>query len=316
VFEHLRLTSLIFPRYILNKRLYYANRAVGPFLSSPMLGTWLTVAAVAAVVLRNHASPMMQKLLLAVLPLFAVGEYATKTRSGWLGFVVAVPLALYLGATRVQRRMLAFVGASVVFFVALLLGERFFAPDRGESQATVAYSTNQRLALLQRSVTLFLRRPILGWGVRFFESASRTESGGGPLEFVDNDAGNDLAAHNTMLRVAVENGLVGITLLLSLFWYWFQRSRQAILRLENGKPGRDMAVLFLGAFVAYLCEATFHDVTFTGQENLLVWFLAGCLTTFPAGAAVAGAIRRTPASLRPMLGPVHVYPAFVHRTPL
>jgi O-antigen ligase len=281
IFEQLQITALIFPRYILKDRLLYVGRSVGPFLSAPVLGTWLTVAAVSAVVLRNHMRPLVRTILLAALPLFAVGEYLTKTRSAWLGFAAAVPLAMYLTGTRTQRRMVMFGGACLLFLATAYWGEKLLSPDRGETRSVVAYSTNQRLALLQRSVALFVRRPIVGWGFRHFEFASRTEGGGGPLQLVSPEAAQGLASHNTLLRFVVETGLVGTTLLLLVFGYWANRSRQAIARQQHGSPERDMAILFAGSFVAYWGEAMFHDVTFMMHENLLIFFLAGCLFSCP-----------------------------------
>ena len=277
IFERFQITAPIFPRYILKERLLYVGRSVGPFLSAPVLGTWLTVAAVSAVVLRNHVRPLARALLLAVLPLCAVGEYLTKTRSAWMGFAAAVPLALYLSGARTQRRLVMFGGACLIFLATVFWGEKLLSPDRGETRSVVAYSTNQRLALLQRSVALFVRRPIVGWGFRHFEFASRTEGGGGPLQLVSPEAAQGLASHNTLLRFVVETGIVGTTLLLLIFGYWANRSRQAIVRLEHGSPERDMAILFLGGLVAYWSEAMFHDVTFMMHENLLIFFLAGCL---------------------------------------
>jgi len=281
IFERFQITALIFPRYILKERLLYVSRSVGPFLSAPVLGTWLTVAAVSAVVLRNHVQPFVRTLLLATLPLLAVGEYLTKTRSAWMGFAAAVPLALYFSGTRTQRRMVMFGGACFIFLATVYWGEILVSPDRGETRSVVAYSTNQRLALLQRSAALFVRRPIVGWGFRHFEFASRTEGGGGPLQLVSPEAAQGLASHNTLLRFVVETGVVGTTLLLLIFGYWANRSRQVIARLEHGTPERDMAILFLGGFVAYWAEAMFHDVTFMMHENLLIFFLAGCLCSCP-----------------------------------
>jgi O-antigen ligase len=286
--EEFHITALIFPRYILKERLLYVGRSVGPFLSAPVLGTWLTVAAVSAVVLRNHVQPLVRVLLLAALPLLAVGEYLTKTRSAWLGFAAAVPLAMYFAGTRVQRRMVLFSAACLAFLATAYWGEKILSPDRGESRSVVAYSTNQRLALLQRSVALFARRPITGWGFRHFEFASRTEGGGGPLKLVSPEAAQGLASHNTLLRFVVETGVVGTSLLLLIFGYWANRSRQAIARLELATPERDMAILFLGGLVAYCSEAMFHDLTFMMHENLLIFFLAGCLCScHPAAGQLA-----------------------------
>ena len=271
------VSALVFPRYILDPRTMYLGRAVGPCLSSPVLGTWITVATVAAVLLRSQVGRTMRLLVFAAVPLFAYAQFLTKTRSGWMGFVVAVPLAIFLSSSRSQRRALIVSIIVAALGAGLFLGEKFLSPDRVEGDAVVARSTNQRLALLQRAVALFMQKPLLGWGFGQFEHAARTQGGGGSLALVSNEAAAGLTSHNLFLRVVAETGLVGTLLFVAVFWIWTSRARRAVSSLSPDCPDRSLAILFLGTLVAYCAEAMFHDVIFMMQENLLVFFLAGCL---------------------------------------
>ena len=274
--EEFHLVDLVFPRYILSPRSLYLGRSVGPFGSSPVLGTWLTMGAVSLIVMRGRMR-IGTVVIALVLAFLAYAQYLTRTRSAWLGFAVAVPLAFLLTSGRLQRRMLLVSGISLACLVAIGLGEDLLSPRRAEGQAIVAYSRNQRLALLQRSVALFVRRPVMGWGFRQFEYVSRTQGGGGPLQIVSPNAAEGLASHNTLLRFVVETGIVGTTALCAIFGLWLQRAYGAVRSHERGSCSHDLATLFLCGLIAYWSEAMFHDVTFMMHENLLIWFLAGCL---------------------------------------
>ncbi|MBI3468985.1 MAG: O-antigen ligase family protein [Planctomycetes bacterium] len=269
--------SLVCPRYILAPRTMYLGRAVGPCVSSPVLGTWLTVATVSAILLRSQVGRTTRLLVLSAVPLFAYAQFLTKTRSGWMGFVVAVPLAIFLTSGRSQRRALVVSIMVVALGAGLFLGEKFLSPDRVEGEAVVARSTNQRLALLQRAVSLFAQKPLMGWGFGQFEHAARTQGGGGSLALVSNEAAEGLTSHNLFLRVVAETGLVGTLLFGAVFWIWTSRARTALSSFNPAYPERSIAILFLATLIAYCAEAMFHDVTFMMQENLLVFFLAGCL---------------------------------------
>ncbi len=285
-----RLSAFVFPKYILQERVLYAGRAVGPCLSSPSLGTWLTVAAVAAVLLWNQSRGALRWLLVLLLPLVVYAEYLTSTRSAWMGFVVAVPLAALLSGSRMMRQLLfvVMIGGALVF--GLFAGEEFLVPDRAEGRSVVAHSSSQRLALMQRSIALFVQCPLHGWGFGQFEHESSLHGGGGPIQLVSSDAARGLASHNTLLRFIAETGVIGTVPFVALFWLWLSHARRTLKTAPAGSAQQQLAILFLCTLIAYVAEAMFHDVTFIRQDNLLIYFLAGCLLSgLPSAAASAQA---------------------------
>ena len=276
----MHVPALVFPRYILAPRILYLGRAVGPCVSSPVLGTWITVATVSAILLRNQLPVACRTLTLALIPLFAYAQFLTKTRSAWIGFVVAVPLAVLFTAGRAQRRVLIVSMIVITLAAGLFLSGKFLSPDRVEGHAVVAQSTNQRLALLQRAFALFVQRPIAGWGLGQFEHAARTQGGGGSLALVSHEAAEGLTSHNLFLRLVAETGIIGAFLFIAVLWTWITRARRSLRSPAAHSPERLAAVLFLTTLIAYCADAMFHDVIFMMQENLLVFFLAGCTSGF------------------------------------
>jgi O-antigen ligase len=102
---------------------------------------------------------------------------------------------------------------------------------------------------------------------------------------VADDYAEDLASHNVFLRFLAELGLIGFTLLALVIAGWVQRARHTISHAPDDSPERALAILFAGALCAYVAEAMFHDVTFISQDNVLIFFLAGCMGTSWAARA-------------------------------
>lgn len=273
-------SALVFPSYILKTRTLYAGRAVGPFMSAPALGTWLTVAAVCGMLIWSRAHGAGKLMVMLLFPLFAYAQYLTQTRSAWMGFVAAVPLAGLLSVGRELKHFLV-VGIGIAALVAgLFVGEKFLWPERAEGRGVVAQSTGQRLALMQISLALFVQRPLTGWGFGQFEHVSDLHGGGGPLQWVPSEDARGLASHNVFLRFLAETGVLGAAILVALFVTWLTLTRRILRGFEPQSQQRQTAILFLGAFVAYVSEAMFHDVTFISQDNILLFFLAGCLCSY------------------------------------
>ena len=269
--------ALVFPRYILEPRTVYVGRAVGPFLSSPQLGTWLTIASVAAVLMLERLRGFSRIGIVALLVLFAYAQFLTETRSAWLGFAVAVPLMLLSARLPIPRSVVGVGVLTVGLLLAVTFGGRFLVPERAEGRSVVAYSAAQRLALLDGAVTLFAQKPLLGWGFGQFEHAAQRDVGTGVLGFATTGAAEGLASHNALLRVLVETGVVGASIFIAIFWIWFWQARRQQTAADSSWSNRHLGLLFIGALVAYWSEAMFHDVTHILQGNLVLFFLAGCL---------------------------------------
>ncbi len=248
VFERHGPSQLLFPRYMAEPQKLYTGRAMGPFRASPILGTWRTVATAAAIMLAGRSRGLRRLALFAALPLLAYAEYLCLTRSAWLGFCLALPVAVLAGELRLPRSVLACGLALAAVLVALVAGREIMMPERAEGQAVVARSTAQRLALAQRALALFVRSPLLGCGFGQFEHALR-HVGSGPIVLASQSAAHGLSSHNLLLRVLAETGLVGFWLLAALYWSWAWRAWQLLRGHRSARtaglvgPGRTLALL-------------------------------------------------------------------------
>lgn len=265
--------ALVFPRHILRPRELYPGRPVGPFLSTPLLGT-LLVTAMAATVLYTRLSKGVLRLAgLVSLPLFVAGIALTQTRSVWLGAVGVTWILLFALSHRLLRYGLVLVGGVALFLAALVAGKQLVNPDRVEGAELVEYSFLQRLALMDGALTLFVQRPLWGWGFGQFERAVNEHVRGGLFGFWATGAAAGLSSHNLALRILAETGLLGFGLFACGWGVWVGR---AFFLSRSSDPHRQaLSVLALSCYIAYWAEGMFHDPSYQLAGTLTAAILSG-----------------------------------------
>lgn len=272
-FEQFGPRALVFPPHILRPRDLYAGRPVGPFLSTPLLGTMLVTSFAASVLLAREARGPLRLTVLISLPLLAGAILLTKTRSVWLGGAAVLWLLLFVMSRRSLRYGLLLVGLAGAVMFALVAGNQFVNPDRVEGEELVEYSFLQRLALMDGAITLFVQRPIFGWGFGQFERAVTENAGGGLLGFWATGAALGLSSHNLALRVLAETGVIGFGLFFCGWLIWFRRAWD--LSWRSDRYAQSVGLLALSCYLAYWAEGMFHDPSYQLAGTLTAALLSG-----------------------------------------
>lgn len=268
--------SFVFPRYIADPNLgIHFGRARGPGLNAASLGIYLTACLWCAWTLVGQSSRRgWQLVLLALLPLMALGVFYTYTRSTWIGLAAS---GLVVAAFRIPRRWLlpAFGGAAIAgTLVMAILWTSVMGLKREGTAAEAEHSVNQRESFAYVSWQMFKDHPLLGVGFGHFYEAKLPYLSDRRQQ-VELESIRGLDHHNTFLSVLVETGLVGLTAFIAVLAAW---SRQA-WRLANdaARPSwaRAQGVLMLAVVVNYLCSAVFHDLTLVPSQQWLLFLFAG-----------------------------------------
>jgi putative inorganic carbon (HCO3(-)) transporter len=209
--------ELIFPRYILDEGLgIHADRARGPFLQAVANGVTLNILGLIALnsFRRGRLKGVTALLLAMALPLAIL---ATQTRAVWLSFAGSVPVLMLLSSSkRVRRACLCLILAGGVGVLTALSFEdtstSFFA--RLEERSPVEF----RVVMYQTGLDMFLEKPLTGWGLGDLqpELAKRVYDFHQPAFFF----------HNTYLEIAVQHGLLGLTLYLWIVVNLFRLGRK------------------------------------------------------------------------------------------
>jgi O-antigen ligase len=208
----------VFPPFILDESLgIHADRARGPFLQAVANGVSLNLLGLLALnaYRRGRLRGTLAWLFLAGLPLAML---ATNTRAVWLSFAGSALILLFFSAdSQIKRacRSLVIAGALGVAAVLCFSPAGSAASVRADDRSPVEF----RLALYRAGWDMFLERPLLGWGASPVQlELTRRVSEFHPPEFI---------FHNSYLEIAVEHGLIGLTLYLWMLLDLFRIGRRS-----------------------------------------------------------------------------------------
>ncbi len=277
-------TNMIFPSFIVDDSIgIHADRARGPFLQAVANGLALNLLGLLALdtFRRKRLGSLAAAFLFVALP---VAIIATKTRAVWLSFAASVLALIFTSPSRRVRRVcttlavLGIIGA----ISALVLQDRDNSfIDRLQEKSPVEF----RLAVYQAGWEMFLMKPIHGWGF----DAMQTELTRSVSEFHQ----KEFFLHNTYLEIAVQHGLIGLSLYI---WLIIDLFRIGVSRPAKTLPpqGSFMDAQFRKLWpillVAYLLNACFVVMNYQ-YVNALVFTIAGILASqnrAPAPIAAAG----------------------------
>lgn len=218
--------DLIFPRYILDESLgIHADRARGPFLQAVANGVTLSLLGLIALdSFRRGRLKGLPALLLAIaLPLAIL---ATRTRGVWLSFAGCILILVLFSSYRRVRRAclcLALVGAAGLLIALSFDDAKPSFLARLEERSPVEF----RVVMYQTGLEMFLEKPLAGWGSGDLqpELAKRVHDFHQPAFFF----------HNTYLEIAVQHGVLGLSLYLWMVVNLFRLGRSQRTHVAPGE---------------------------------------------------------------------------------
>jgi O-antigen ligase len=245
------------------------HRAVATLGGSGVLGILLGMGIVLAVATLVWNGPDRLRILAIVaLVIGFPGLYFTLTRGPIIGTVVGVIAVLM---TRTKTRLLA--GAAFVLAVVVITASwgRITSSTVYRERATNSVNVQVRAELDKVAWKLAKEKPLVGWGYNSFNQAAA--SAGFAAVSVDK-YGAVITSHNTFLTVLVNQGIIGLFLLL-LPWVvipW---------RAVKGVAGRaDLRWFTVGALAAlgtYFVAANTTDTKYFSFVPAIPWVLLGLL---------------------------------------
>lgn len=251
IFETVGLSSLVFPKYILDPDVgINFGRARGPFVQPATNGMAMFACALGAGIAVGTWRDRDGRLVAAgVGCLCLVGALLTLQRSVWLGMGCAL-IAIALTVPRARRTIaagLAVVGIAVagLLVIAPDLGRQAF--ERGADSGTVS----DRISSDRAALNMIEARPLLGFGwesfeeesVSFYEQPDDQPLPRGPLDL----------AHNVFLSYTADLGLLG-------FGIWAAATALVVAGAWRLPAPGDLELwrsAFLGIAIFFLVAANF-----------------------------------------------------------
>jgi len=265
----------VFPRYIADPEVgTHFGRARGPMVQSVSFGLHLAVCLLAAWVWRWRFGRLGTLAIVALVPLMLAGIFFSYTRSVWMGTGLGV--LIVLGVTlRGQWRPLVLGGMiSAALLLVTTRMDNLISFEREYEATYTGQSVSLRGSFAYISWKMFQDRPLLGVGFGQFPTAK--------LDYLsDRSTALNLEAtrgrvhHSGFLSTLTETGLIGLALFLTILIGWARTSW--LLCRDATLPNwvRAQGVLLLGVLGIYVCQAAFHEMSYTPIDNALVFFLAG-----------------------------------------
>jgi O-antigen ligase len=265
--------ALVWPRYIVDAP-SWPERAVGVFDQPVVNGIVMTAGFVAAVLLAGDRSLAgWQRVSCAlVAPMCAVGIWLTHTRAVLIVFGLAVVVCAFV-ARGVRAVFVAVLVAASMFLVAEWA--TITSVDRASGGLGSSSEVEDRLNMIRTSFWAIGERPLLGWGIGRFAQVNTHHHQQWATD-ISWDRGYGYSSHENELGIAVELGLVGLALWLTVLALLAYQVIRAFRRLpQDGVNGRLIGVLAGTALLVWAGSGVTVDLRYNDFVNLLVFLLAG-----------------------------------------
>ena len=202
----------------------------------------------------------------ALLAPFFLAAYFTRSKAGWLAFILALAVFAVWGfASLLWRRRMhvagVVLGLAVIATIAQLSG--LFPPLRDYASSTTA-----RAGYWHGALTIFEEHPFVGVGLDNF-----AEHYGAHKRPQDEEARR---VHNDYLQLACETGLIGLlayAAFLLRYWHRVLRRRGELMLPEEApeeEGGVGVRMVFLLAGFVFAIEALCGG-TFRSSQGLIGW---------------------------------------------
>lgn len=275
-FEYSDLRQYVFPSYINDPELslLHLERARGPFLNAAFNGVGILIGLISGLHLLQTKKGFGKFFYQAALLLFFPGVFFTLTRSVYLGLLITLLIFLGWYKTSFSKWKLISLPLALVLILAVANAPRLLSEDRREGGVYQVAEVNIRLALLEKSYTLFAENPLTGVGLAQFIPASlRSYTGRTP--FVAEEAGSQFQ-HNHLLGIATELGAPGLLLYLLMIVLILRRLNQLAGKLPpDGIMGNNLRIVILAIWCVYLNNNLFVEPSNNIFVNAVPFLFAG-----------------------------------------
>jgi hypothetical protein len=282
IFEHYRITQLVFPRYILSPviagvEIQWGERALGAFLQPVATG----MAMVSVYVLSLYRLSLMRGALPKLLRVFItlitpVAVFFSYTRNVYLAFFASITILFLF--SRKQRK----IGMFIIFMVVLgVLGNwsNITTEERSAGGLATEHTAMARLVLAEASMKMFMDRPFVGVGfTRFLEYSPayvrtiRTTL----LGYKEAWIGQSVNQHNQFLTILTEIGLIGFIPLVIIYvtiWRYLLKARH----IQSGNFDYELVVTVMAIWAGYTLNVMFMEPRFFEFMNVLPYIFAGLI---------------------------------------
>ena len=251
----------------------WPGRAVGVFNQPVVNGFVLIVGFLVAMLVASAGSerwPLRGVAMgIAVASVYAI--YLTHTRAVWLAFALIV----VCGAVAAKGFRAGYILTAAVIALAIAVNwSAFTSEDRDAGGVASPNEVHDRLNAIATSLHAFEEKPLIGWGIGRFPAVNTYHHQQWSPE-VPWERGFGIASHVDVLGIAVELGIVGVLLWVTLLTLVSARLLRAVRLASSSHGDRGYALTALLAFSALVVTGLTVDLRFFDFPNIIVMLWAG-----------------------------------------
>ena len=287
VFEHFGVSSLVFPKYILDPGVgIHFGRSRGPFLDTIGNGGMLLVSFLLLAYLSSSLRGVRRVVTFLLTLIVVLGIYFTDTRAIWLGLAAIAGTLFSLRTT--MRRTSAMVGCAILFGFLSGVAGKFSAYEEtlfSRRQNTVDY----RLDNYQITWRMFEKNPLFGIGFGRFRQEW-------PNYFDKVDARTrDLidGNHTTLLGILAELGITGFAIFAAIIVCSAIVCIAAYRQLNEDRWTfeRGFVVIGLCALMSCFILGLTNDLRSAAIVNVSAFWLVGIASGIHSGYLASKSVR-------------------------
>lgn len=244
------------PVEIVNNK--YSSRASSTFDNPLILATYLVVTtpfcAFGSVYFKHSRNRKISRICLA---LAIGGIISTSSRSAYAAVAISIIVILIsTGSKKVFNKIIPFV-----FILVTAYPFGLFLRYKNSSAGAFAKSTERRFEIWKSCFHMFGKKPLVGYG-------AGTDNVHTMLR--DNYAIDRTHAHNLLIEMLVEGGIVGI-IFIAVITAVIVRNIYVMMKNQN-KVFKSYAVLYNSSLLGFLTMSLF-EFTLQSPKELMIFFL-------------------------------------------
>lgn len=306
--EHFHLDALIWPKSILGQdaERSFSGRSSGVFMQPAVYGTMMGMQLpFHFYFMRTARNPYWRALLYITLPIVLLGFYYCYTRGSWIAGIVAL---LGLGIVG-WRKYGAYIGRfAVVGLLVLGTGlinlqkDDFFNERMGTEQTITG-----RIGTLGRAYRVFVANPLFGCG--FFRYNEVKAEYMGTMEVpiygvIKRTHDVESTLHDMYIGALAEEGLVGVSLLVAIWWQMLRIFRRKwALRKQGDRFALYAMPVLAGTILGYFAGGIAFDYRFFAAMGSLLFFSVGLIAGYAPDGLTDNIEEAPPAPASTALGP-------------
>lgn len=276
--------DLVYPRYIVNPEYIFSNvgRSVGPSLEPVGYGVGLLFCLLLSIYLfskiSNFRNPIKIMAFIAIL-ITPIAIFFTYTRSIWAGLIISlfILFLFYPHGKKIFAGLLLILIVGFVFIQTIKISE-----TEGSAKDVVERDTiSVRISMAKAAIKMFLHRPIFGVGYsQASEKFSPHFTAVGSSWVPD----QGFLIHNTFLNILAELGITGFVPFIFILVYL---AKDAVMLYRKSIENRDIAIIFLAAYAAFIFVAMANNMYYK-FAHVLLFSMAGMVKGLLQGKLFIG----------------------------